>query len=261
MPKISIILALLFLVGLSEAVIFAGDVEITGGLDVAGQISDLSGNVSPRMAIIEGDLADNATAISILQANLGDNDTRIGVIAVDLGLNATKADNALRWLALNKTAIDDAVIDIAANSSRIVEVIDDVGANATIVERHERSLVDNVSPSILALERDQPANATKADNALAWLALNNTRTIQLELNTPKLSVIAGGSAGNHTLTGIKTTDALSGVAYVKDGTYNLTAVSDLSSEFTILAADVIENAAHTDTTGGYLIISWVDKTA
>jgi hypothetical protein len=90
------------------------------------------------------------------------------------------------------------------------------------------------------------------------LKANETRVTRLESNS-HLTTITGGAAGNHTLTGIAIGDALSGIVYVAKGAENLTAVSDLGTEFTILDTDVIENAGHTATTGGYLIISWLDK--
>jgi len=119
---------------------------------------------------------------------------------------------------------------------------------------------------------DIGANATKADDALAWLALNDTRIDDvvidiganssridaLEIYDSKLTVIAGGPAGNHTLTGVVVGDELSGVIYVAKGAENLTAVA--TEPFTILDTDVIENSAHTNTTGGYLIVGWIDKT-
>lgn len=123
-------------------------------------------------------------------------------------------------------------------------------------------------------DTDIAANATKADNALAWLALNETaigvvetdlganetRIIALEGHVSHLNVIAGGSAGNHTLTGVAVGDELSGVLYAATADGKVSTITDLSSEFTILDDDVVENAGHTDTTSGYLIIGWIDKT-
>jgi hypothetical protein len=76
-----------------------------------------------------------------------------------------------------------------------------------------------------------------------------------------MNVIAGGAAGNHTLTGCAVGDEIIGVAYFAKPGYNLTAVSDLTSEFSILDTNVVENAGHTDTASGYLLINWLDRTA
>ena len=120
-------------------------------------------------------------------------------------------------------------------------------------------LSDNLSANdtrIGVLERDLPANVTRIGALETDLGENDTRISALEDQSAHLKAIAGGSAGNHTLTGIKVGDVLNGVIYVPSDGTNLTAVSDLGSEFTILDDDVIENAGHTDTTGGYLIVSW-----
>jgi hypothetical protein len=71
------------------------------------------------------------------------------------------------------------------------------------------------------------------------------------------TIIAGGTAGAHTVTGIKTTDTLVSVLFV-DFTDASETGSDLTSEFSISAADEIDNTAGTDTTGGFLIVTYVN---
>lgn len=71
------------------------------------------------------------------------------------------------------------------------------------------------------------------------------------------AIIAGGAAGDHTVTGIATGDALVYV-YEQDGTSGL--LTDLTSEFSVSAADTISNAGGTDTTGDYLVILYWDLT-
>ena len=74
----------------------------------------------------------------------------------------------------------------------------------------------------------------------------------------KQTVIAGGSAGAHTVTGIKTRDSLVSVLFEKvDFTGSTHTFSDLTSEFSISAADTIDNTGGTDTTGGYLIVTYL----
>lgn len=70
--------------------------------------------------------------------------------------------------------------------------------------------------------------------------------------------IAGGAAGNHTVTGIAVGDSLSSVIFFDDLGGTAPAVTDLTAEFTVSAPDTIENAGHTDTTGGFLVIGWVE---
>jgi hypothetical protein len=72
------------------------------------------------------------------------------------------------------------------------------------------------------------------------------------------ALIAGGSAGDHTVTGIALADTLVSV-FEQDGTSGL--LTDRTSEFTISAADTINNTGGTDTTGDKLLITYVDASS
>lgn len=75
----------------------------------------------------------------------------------------------------------------------------------------------------------------------------------------KTAVIAGGAAGNLTVTGINTTDELVGVVRLdRDATAANINISSLLSEFTISAADTINNTGGTNTTGDSLLVIYVD---
>lgn len=76
----------------------------------------------------------------------------------------------------------------------------------------------------------------------------------------KTAVIAGGSAGAHTVTGIATEDTLLAVHRVDlDGTAANIDYDDLTSEFSISAANTIDNTGGTDTTGDKLAVIYRDK--
>lgn len=83
----------------------------------------------------------------------------------------------------------------------------------------------------------------------------------------KTTVIGGGAAGDHTVTGIAVGDALRAVLKLDftlaEGAPNVRtwAVSDLTDEFAITAADTINNAGGTDTTGAILVVVYEDLTA
>lgn len=66
------------------------------------------------------------------------------------------------------------------------------------------------------------------------------------------TVIAGGAVGNHTVSGILTTDMLLAVI-------DLTSEDDLTSEFTITAANTINNGGGTSTVGDQLLILWLHR--
>lgn len=70
------------------------------------------------------------------------------------------------------------------------------------------------------------------------------------------TVIAGGAAGAHTVTGIATGDTLVSVLHV-DFTDASETGEDLTSEFTITAADTIDNTAGTASTGGFLVVTYL----
>lgn len=75
----------------------------------------------------------------------------------------------------------------------------------------------------------------------------------------KTAVIAGGSAGNRTVTGIQTTDELLCVLHFPGAGTAVTDLEDLTSEFTITAANTINNTGGTASTGGKLLVQYLDR--
>ena len=71
--------------------------------------------------------------------------------------------------------------------------------------------------------------------------------------------VVGGTAGDLTLTGITTDDKLVkvyAVTYDTDG--DAAAVADRTSEFSITAADTINNTGGTSTADAMVFVTWVD---
>lgn len=74
--------------------------------------------------------------------------------------------------------------------------------------------------------------------------------------------IAGGAAGDFTLTGISKNsrntpeDKLLAVFYIASTLANS---ADLTSEFSVTADDTINNTGGTTTTGGVLFVLWLDQ--
>jgi hypothetical protein len=117
----------------------------------------------------------------------------------------------------------------------------------------------NVSPQSLKEDLAAQALASYTNET----AINESIS-DLAGYVPHLIAIAGGSAGAHTVTGVAVGDQLGGVLYVVNAS-PLNTVSDLMAEFTgtgkgITTTNTIANGGGTDTTGGFLIVSWVDKT-
>lgn len=73
-------------------------------------------------------------------------------------------------------------------------------------------------------------------------------------------IVAGAAAGNVTVTGIKKGDILLFVGgfIIVEGTPNtLTIRNDLTSEFTVSAANTINNTGGTGSTPGLLLVIWL----
>jgi hypothetical protein len=74
----------------------------------------------------------------------------------------------------------------------------------------------------------------------------------------KAAVVAGGAAGNFTVTGIAAADELVAVLYFAGAGTDVTNVADLLSEFSISAANTINNTGGTASTGGKLVVLYLD---
>jgi hypothetical protein len=75
----------------------------------------------------------------------------------------------------------------------------------------------------------------------------------------KKALIAGGAAGDRTVTGIKSGDELVQVLQFVGAGVALTDIVDLTSEFTA-ATGKINNSGGTATTGDKLLVLWIKKT-
>ena len=75
----------------------------------------------------------------------------------------------------------------------------------------------------------------------------------------KKALIAGGAAGDHTVSAIKADDERVQVLQFVGAGVAITDIVDLTSEFT-LGAVKINNSAGTATTGDKLLVLWIKKT-
>ncbi len=76
----------------------------------------------------------------------------------------------------------------------------------------------------------------------------------------KHAVVAGGSAGDFTVTGIKTGDELDEVLYFVGAGTAVTDISDLTAEYSITGTNTINNTGGTASTGGKLVVRWTKLT-
>lgn len=101
---------------------------------------------------------------------------------------------------------------------------------------------------------------TLVDGAVDASAIGTAAVTKDKLGTGflKVALIAGGAAGNHTVTGIATADALISVLHLPDAGA-VDAIADLTAEFSITAADTINNAGGTASTNGKLLVIYQDR--
>lgn len=69
----------------------------------------------------------------------------------------------------------------------------------------------------------------------------------------EVGLVAGGAAGDHTLTGISIGDRIVWVGHLSTAAAIAT-LADITAEFSVTAADTINNAAGTDTTNDQLMV-------
>ena len=102
----------------------------------------------------------------------------------------------------------------------------------------------------------EAVNASGGDARIKVLVLGDSQ----QGGTLKAVPITGGVAGDHTVTGIAVGDRIVAVLQFTTAAAIATLDADLSSEFTVTAADTINNAAGTDTSADRLLIFWEDLT-
>lgn len=95
--------------------------------------------------------------------------------------------------------------------------------------------------------------------SLTDIAPNSVTNTQLAGGFMKVTLVTGGAAGNHTVTGIATTDELVFVGEFATAAAIATLTSR-TAEFTITTANTINNTGGTDTTNDQLMVIWLDLT-
>jgi hypothetical protein len=71
------------------------------------------------------------------------------------------------------------------------------------------------------------------------------------------AVAAGGAAGDITVTGVKVADRLVSVLFADGAGVAVEDIVDLTNEFSITAADTINNTGGTSTAGGSVVVTWL----
>lgn len=107
------------------------------------------------------------------------------------------------------------------------------------------------------IQAGRVAAADLASNAVTTAKIADDAVTKAKIGEQlvKAALVAGGAAGDITVTGIATADNLVMVLHNTAGT-----LADLTSEFTISAADTINNAGGTDTSSDQLVVFYQDNT-
>lgn len=142
-------------------------------------------------------------------------------------------------------ADDDHVIQAAGS------LIDGIGASMELGVAGANERIDVAHDGIVEIEYgDTIVRGQKVTADATGRAVPLTAPYAL-----KKAVIAGGAAGDLAVAGILTTDTLVAVVRLnRDGTAATIDISDITAEFTISAANTINNAAGTNTTGDSLLV-------
>jgi hypothetical protein len=154
--------------------------------------------------------------------------------------HATAGGNAEGIFAMeDKAGNVDRSVTAYANGANIPGIVKPPIANAWLLDGE------------VVVEGD--ALESNGDGTLRKLVAGNVAGL-------KMAIIAGGAAGNHTVTGIALGDRLVAVIHGTTAAA-LESIADLTSEFTISATNTINNAAGTDTTNDSLTVFYEDASA
>ena len=151
-------------------------------------------------------------------------------------------------------------------ASTIYRILDRALCSVGIVIRPNSTTLPSASPSVSSGSGAPSATEPNGSLYLRTDGLPYARRAGawghvLDEGVVQQSVIAGGLAGAHTVAGIASGDALVSVWYqVQDSVTPNYSVSDLTSEFIVSGTDTVDNTGGTDTSGGVLLVTWLDLT-
>jgi hypothetical protein len=125
----------------------------------------------------------------------------------------------------------------------------------------ESANVVSVTVQMATYEGASGNDYVEASESVALLCtLYNSKGELLSAGQLKTAVVAGAAAGNITVTGIATLDELVSVVHATAGGASDGDFTDITSQFTITAANTINNTGGTATTGNKLIVIYRDRT-
>jgi hypothetical protein len=168
-------------------------------------------------------------------------------------MTITEAELAAAILQANDPA--DAV---SADSLQIASNLSDLASAATSRTNLGLGTAATLASSAVFQTANNLSEGTAATMRTS-LGLGTGATQNLVTGFVARQLVAGGAAGNITVTGIKTTDTLAAVIRFIGAGVAVTDVTDLTTEFTISATNTINNTSGTASTSDKLLVIWVAR--
>ena len=142
------------------------------------------------------------------------------------------------------------IVKHGANDNTVIQAIAPTDGLLGVANQHGAAATDDTVDVVMAgiAEVEYGGTVARGDRITADAV---GRGVAVTASGNLHALISGGAAGDHTVTGILTTDELLAV-FEQDGTSGL--LTDLTSEFSISAADTINNTGGTATTSDFLLV-------
>lgn len=172
-----------------------------------------------------------------------------------LGNGTTKAEARVFGVAARSTRfVNEAMTFIKRGYIDLGAALDAVAIDAPIyLSDTDGTLADTPGTIAVIVGRVVPAFGNTSADRLLYVDIP---TVAPHL---KVTLVAGGAAGNHTVAGIAVGDDIVWVGHFTTAAAIAT-LADLTSEFSITAANTINNAAGTETANDQLMVIWQDLT-
>jgi len=147
--------------------------------------------------------------------------------------------------AVTGAKIEDDAVDSEHIAAGAID-LEHMSANSVDSDQYVDGSIDNAHLAANSVDSDNYVDGSIDKEHLAGGFMNVT-------------LVAGGAAGNHTVTGITASDEVVFVGHLSTAAAIAT-LADLTSEFTP-GVDLINNDGGTDTTNDQLMVIWLDLTA
>ena len=172
-----------------------------------------------------------------------------------LGNGTTKAEARIIGVAVRSSRFaNEALTILKRGYLDLGAALDGVALDAIIyLSDTDGTLADTPGTIALPIGRVVPSFGQTAFDRLLYVDIPNVAAHQ------HVTLVVGGAAGDHTVAGIAVGDDIVWVGHFTTAAA-IASLADLTSEFTITAANTINNVGGTDTTNDQLMVIWQDLT-